>query len=578
MMYVLGFSCDFHDTAACLLEDGRPVAAAAEERFTRKKHDERFPERAIDYCLREVDIDIEDVDEVVFYEKPVRKFSRVLSTVIEEAPFGYTEFTRSMTDWLQHKLQLERRVRNTLDYEGPIRYEEHHRSHAASSFYASPFEEAAILTIDGVGERTTAAWGTGSGTTISLEQTMSFPHSLGLLYSAFTSYLGFEVNNGEYKVMGLAAYGEPEYEGRIRDELLTLHEDRSFELVMDYFRFTRDTTSVGEEFDSLFDSARREPDEDLHQVHFDIAASIQAVTEQILLDMTSHVYSETTAEKLCLAGGVALNSVANGRIRRESQFQEVYIPPAAGDDGGSYGAAASVYFSQFTNQRTPPENRQEGMNGAFLGPQFGSAEIRDAVENWSDPHISSIEFDDLDELLSTTASLLADSHVVGFFQGRMEWGPRALGNRSILADPRDEEMNRIVNRKIKFREEFRPFAPSVLAERAPEYFEIDDEASPFMLYVYDVVNDRKDEIPAVVHVDGTARIQTVHEEWNKRYHSLISAFAEETGVPVVLNTSLNRRGEPIVRAPDEAIRCLADTGLDYLCFPDAGLLIDGRQE
>lgn len=568
-MWILGLSCYYHDSAACLIDGEDVVAAAEEERFSREKHDSTFPSHAVEYCLTEANIDIEDVDFVGFYEKPIRKFDRILETYLTKAPLGFASFIRGMPLWLRNRLWMREDIRENLDFDGEILFGTHHQSHAASAFYASPFDEAAILTIDGVGEWNTTTTGVGRGRLIDIHETINFPHSLGLLYSAFTSYLGFRVNNGEYKVMGLSAYGDPRYEDLIREELIDVKPDGSFRLDMTYFDYLGSVRMINDEFEELFGLSQREPDSELEPRHFDIAASIQSVTEDILVRLATSLAERTGDEHLCMAGGVALNSVANGLILRETPFEDVFVQPAAGDDGGAYGVAASIYHQGLGNERTVPETRRSRMRGTYLGPAYGEGAIRTAIAG---ADVTVTEFETTERLLAETATHLAKRSVVGLYQGRMEWGPRALGNRSILADPRDNEMQAVVNEKIKFREGFRPFAPSVLEGYAAEYFDVPRE-SPYMLFVFDVHENKREEIPAVTHVDGTARIQTVSRSANPIYHNLLEAFRVESGVPVVLNTSLNRRGEPIVNTPEEAVSCFVETDMDRMCFPDANILI-----
>lgn len=568
-MYILGISCYYHDSAACLIHDEEVVAAAEEERFSRSKHDSSFPGSAVEYCLDEAGIEIDDVEYVGFYEKPVEKFDRLLETFLSVAPFGYRSLMQGMPVWLRKRLWLRGELKSELGYDGEILFGGHHESHAASSFYASPFDDAAIITVDGVGEWNTTTLGFGRGNDVEIYQTIDFPHSIGLLYSAFTSYLGFQVNNGEYKVMGLASYGDPTYEGVIKDNLIDIKADSSFRLNMDYFSYLRKLEMVNSDFEELFGHPSREPDSDVEDHHFDIAASIQSVTEDLLLGLAKDLYADTDSDYLCLGGGVALNSVANGRLLEETSFEDIFIQPAAGDDGGAYGVASSIYYRGLGNDRTVPDNRRERMKGTYLGPEYDSGAIETAIGN---ADVNTVRFDTTEELLSSTASRLAEENVVGLYQGRMEWGPRALGNRSILGDPRNGEMQDIVNMKIKFREGFRPFAPTVLADRATEYFDAPRE-SPYMLFVFDVHDDKKDEIPAVTHADGTSRIQTIRRDDNEIYYDLIKEFDQRSGVPVVLNTSLNRRGEPIVNTPEDAIDCFAETDMDYMCFPEVNTLI-----
>jgi len=570
-MYVLGISCYYHDAAACLLDDGRVVAAAAEERFSREKHDSSFPGQVIDYCLRNARIGIDDVDYVGFYEKPIEKFDRILETFLSVAPWGFRSYMEGIPLWMRKRLWIRSDIKDRLDYDGEVLFAQHHQSHAASTYYASPFEEAAVLTVDGVGEWNTTTWGVARDGKVEIRETIDFPHSLGLLYSAFTDYLGFEVNNGEYKVMGLASYGEPEYADKIRDELISVKPDGSFRLNMDHFSYLTRPRMIDGSFADLFGHPRRDPDGELEDHHFDIAASVQAVLEEVLERLVETLHDRTGMDHLCMAGGVALNSVANGRILTEGPFEDTFIQPAAGDDGGAYGVATAIHHQALDNEWTVPADRTECMNGTYLGPAFGSDRVESAVTE-AGKAIDAERFGDTDDLLAATADRLVDGQVVGIYQGRMEWGPRALGNRSILADPRDGEMQDIVNRKIKFREGFRPFAPTVLADRATEYFDAPRE-SPFMLQVFDVHPDKREEIGAVTHVDGTSRIQTIARDDNPTYYDLINAFAERTGVPVVLNTSLNRRGEPIVCTPEDAVECFTGTEMDAMCFADADLIL-----
>lgn len=572
MNFVLGISCYYHDAAACLIEDGDIVAAAEEERFSREKHDATFPDQAIDYCLAEADITIDEIDYVGFYEKPIEKFDRILETALTVAPFGFRTFIEGLPLWIRKRLWMRGDIKEKLNYDGEILFGGHHESHAASAFYASPFEEAAILTVDGVGEWNSTTWGVGENNSIEIQGAIDFPHSLGLLYSAFTYYLGFEINNGEYKVMGLSSYGDPEYEETIREHLLDIKPDGSFRLNMEYFEYLTRTRMVGEQFEDLFGYARREPDTEIADHHFDIAASVQSVTEEVVLKLVTELFEKTHKENLCMAGGVALNSVANGRVLRETPFEDIFIQPAAGDDGAAYGVAASIYYEGLGHERPVPDTRTSLLNNTYLGPSYSETEIEDAI---AAANVNVDTFQTTEAVLSKTASLLADKNVVGLYQGRMEWGPRALGNRSILADPREQEMQDIVNKKIKFREGFRPFAPTVLADHAPEYFEMSRE-SPYMLFVADVYPEKRDEIPAVTHTDGTSRLQTIQRSDNQMYYDLIDEFRTETETPVVLNTSLNRRGEPIVNTPEHAVRCFTETNMDYMCFPDANTLIGTR--
>lgn len=570
-MYVLGISCYYHDAAACLLDDEQVVAAAEEERFSREKHDASFPNNAVDYCLNTAGIDIDDVAYVGFYEKPIEKFDRILETFLTVAPRGVRSYFEAIPLWMRRRLWMRGHIRDQLDYDGDILFGRHHQSHAASAFYASPFDEAAIVTVDGVGEWNTTTWGVADETGVELRKTIDYPHSLGLLYSAFTDYLGFQVNNGEYKVMGLASYGEPEYADRIREELISVKPDGSFRLNMRYFSYLSRPQMIDDEFVALFDHPRRDPDDDLESHHFDIAASVQAVLEEVLLSIVETVYERTEAEYLCMAGGVALNSVANGRMLAEGPFEDTFVQPAAGDDGGAYGVAASIYHQALDNPRTVPDTRTARMQGTYLGPSYDLERIEEALTD-VEGEVATTRCESTEALLEKTAARLAAGEVVGLYQGRMEWGPRALGNRSILADPRDGEMQDVVNRKIKFREGFRPFAPTVLADHATDYFDASRD-SPYMLQVFDVHPEKREEIPAVTHVDGTSRIQTIARDDNPTYYDLIDAFRERTGVPVVLNTSLNRRGEPIVCTPEDAVACFTGTEMDAMCFADANLIV-----
>jgi carbamoyltransferase len=550
-MNILGISCFYHDSAACLIQDGRLVAAASEERFTRKKHDEAFPEEAIRYCLKAGGITAKDLDYVGFYDKPFLKFERLLSTYLSTFPRGFLSFSKAMPIWLKEKLWIPQLIRKNLKYEGKILFTEHHLSHAASAFLVSPFKDAAILTVDGVGEWATASYGVGRDREIDLFKEIRFPHSLGLLYSAFTYYLGFKVNSAEYKVMGLAPYGVPRYVDQVK-KLIEIKDDGSFELDMDYFSYHRGLRMVNGRFGSLFGGPPRDPESKLDQRHKDIAASIQKVTEEVMLKMASYLHRETKMENLCLAGGVALNCVANGRILREGPFRDLFIQPAAGDAGGALGVAAYINHSLLGNPRMAP------MENAFLGPEYDEEEILGTLKRYGAPY-RRLERDDL---VREVAALIEGQTVIGWFQGRMEFGPRALGSRSILADARNPENKDVVNLKIKFRESFRPFAPSVLEERISEYFEI-DRPSPYMLLVAPV-REGKRVIPSVTHVDHSARIQSISRTQNTLYYDLIREFDRRTGVPVIINTSFNVRGEPIVCSPDDAYRCFMRTHMDYL--------------
>ncbi len=582
-MNILGISCYFHDAAAALLRDGRLVAAAEEERFTRKKHDYDFPQRAIDFCLRNGGIGAGDLDYVAFFEKPFIKFERLLLTSLQSFPRSYRVFREAMISWLGDKLWIRDLLRRRLGVPpSKILFSEHHLSHAASAYFCSPFDEAAILTVDGVGEWTTAASGIGRGTEIELREEIRFPHSLGLLYSAFTAFLGFEVNEGEYKVMGMAPFGTPRHVDKVH-RLVRVNSDGSFELDMDFFSFHYSTEKTfNGNFERLF-GPPRDPkarffasssgypsyfgdkpsnyDElaGRNQYYADVAASIQAVTEEILLKMAWHVHKETGLKTLCMAGGVALNSVANSRILRETPFEELYIQPSAGDGGGALGAALYAYHMVLGKPRTFT------MEHAYWGEEHAPGEIEKFLKENSVPYQ---RLESEERVIERVVDALLDGKVVGWFEGRFEWGPRALGHRSILADPRRADMKDVVNVKIKFREPFRPFAPSVLAERTEDYFSLPDATTHyparFMLYVVDVRGDKRDIIPAVTHVDGTGRLQTVRREFSPRYYRLIEAFGQATGVPMVLNTSFNLKGEPIVNTAAEAFRTFARSGMDLL--------------
>ncbi len=590
-MRILGISAFYHDSAAALVEDGRIVAAAQEERFTRKKHDAGFPGHAIEYCLRECGSSLADVDHVVFYDKPFLKFERLLETYLAFAPRGFTSFSMAIPLWLREKLfqksLLKKRLRAyapSYDWKRRLLFAEHHQSHAASAFFASPFHEAVVLTMDGVGEWATTSVGFGRGSELEMRKEIHFPHSLGLLYSAFTYYTGFKVNSGEYKVMGLAPYGEPKYAQRIFDDLIDLKEDGSFRLNLSYFDYCTGLRMTNHRFDELFDAPPRQPDELLTQRHLDLAASIQMVTEEVVLRITRALAAETGAENLCLAGGVALNCVANGKILRDGRFKRLWIQPAAGDAGGALGAALCAYHL-FRKQPRKPAEALDAMHGAYLGPSFGQTEVETRLAKIGAWFSTLTE----DQVIQATVEALAQGKAVGWFQGRMEFGPRALGARSILGDARSPTMQSVLNLKVKYRESFRPFAPSVLREDVAHWFDLDSD-SPYMLLVADVAKQHRREmtpaehalfgiqklnvprssIPAVTHVDYSARIQTVHRETNPRYHALLSAFKERTGCSVLVNTSFNVRGEPIVCTPEDAFRCFMGTEIEVLvaenCF------------
>ena len=562
-MNILGLSCYYHDAAACLIRDGQIVAAAQEERFTRKKHDQEFPSSAIRYCLKEGGLVPRDLDYVGFYDKPLTKFERMLTTYLATFPRSFRSFQKAMPIWLRQKLWVKDRIRRELGYETRILFAEHHQSHAASTFLMSPFREAAILTVDGVGEWATATYGTGKDTSIDLFYEIRFPHSLGLLYSAFTYYLGFKVNSAEYKVMGLAPYGEPKYFDLIMNHLLDLREDGSFKMDMKYFNYAHGLTMTNARFDDLFGEPPRSMEGSIEKKHKDIAASIQKVCEQVMLKMAGHLRQSTGQKNLCMAGGVALNCVANGRILRECGYDDLFIQPAAGDAGGALGVAAFIYHCLLENPRNG------AWRHAYLGPAFTDGEIEEYLKGMDVPY----EKCGREPLLKRTAALIADQQVVGWFQGRMEFGPRALGNRSILADARNPNNRDVVNMKIKFRESFRPFAPSVLEDRVGEYFEL-DRPSPYMLLVAQVRPEKR-VIPSVTHVDGSARIQTVSHDDNPLYYDLISEFDRLTGCPVIINTSFNVRGEPIVCTPHDAYLCFMRTNMDYLVI--GSFLLDKKR-
>jgi carbamoyltransferase len=580
MTAILGVSAFYHDSAAALIIDGRIIAAAQEERFTRKKHDDRFPERAIQYCLQEACLDAEALDYVGFYDKPLLKFDRLLETYVAFAPAGFRSFRIALPLWLTQKLHLPREIQKGLQgkYKRRCIFLEHHESHAASAFFPSPFEEAAILTLDGVGEWATASLGRGSGNSLELFSELRFPHSLGLLYSAFTYFCGFHVNSGEYKLMGLAPYGEPVYTDLILRHLIDLKEDGSFRMDMAYFRYCQGLVMTSPKFAHLFGGPPRKPESPLTQREMDLAASIQKVTEEIMLRCTNHLYEQTKMKNLCLAGGVALNCVGNGRILREGPFQKIWVQPAAGDAGGALGSALFIWHQLLGNPRE--SSATDLQQGTFLGPSFSEDPIQRMLDGLG---CNYHHYNSDDELCAAVAELVADNKVVGWFQGRMEFGPRALGGRSILGDARNPEMQSMINLKIKFRESFRPFAPIVLREHAGEYFKLrPHEESPYMLLVAPVCQGQRldvkesalhgleklktvrSTIPAVTHVDYSARIQTVDPERHKRLYQLLQIFYAKTGCPVMINTSFNIRGEPIVCSPEEAYRCFLATQMDAL--------------
>ena len=562
-MYILGISCYYHDSAAALLKDGKVISAVEEERFSRKKFDDEFPELAIDFCLKEAGISSNQLDYVAFYDKPILKFERLLDNYIAVAPKGLFSFLDVIPKWLHKRLWIKNEIRNHLKgFSGTIIFPEHHMSHAAHTFFTSPFDEAAILSVDGVGEWTTSSFGKAYGTTIELTHDIRWPHSVGLFYSAFTYFLGFKVNEGEYKLMGLSAYGKPKYYDLICDKLIDIKNDGSIHLNMEYFAFTYDKVMTNQNFSELFGIPPRKEDSKAEQIHYDIAASVQLVLEDILLKMADHVYKKTGMKNLCFGGGVALNGVANNRILNDGPFENLHIPPSPGDGGSAIGCAQYSYFCYTKNKREIMPNAERIKNNIYVGPSYSNNEIK----LFLDKNTIQYKFLETNSLLETTAKLISEQNVVGWFQGKMEWGPRALGNRSILADPRMKEMKDILNEKIKHRESFRPFAPSILEEFTSDYFEFASgrfsEILPYMLLVARV--KKPDKIPAVTHVDGTGRLQTVSRNINPLYYDLINKFFKITNVPVVVNTSMNVRGEPIVNTPQHALNMLTKTDMDYL--------------
>ena len=598
MSVILGISAFYHDSAAALIVDGKIIAAAQEERFTRSKHDSSYPINAINYCLIEAGLLLEQVDYIAFYDKPFLKFERLLETYVAFAPKGLQSFRTAMPVWLREKLFLKdmlikeiKKVDKNFD-DNKLMFGEHHFSHAASAFYASPFEEAVVLTLDGVGEWATTTVAIGKGHELNIVKEIHFPHSLGLLYSAFTYYTGFRVNSGEYKVMGLAPYGEPKYKDLILDKLIDLKEDGSFRLDQSYFNYATGLTMVNQKFADLFGEPVRRPDTDeLTQFHMDIAASVQAVTEEVVLTITRSLAKEYNTPNLCMAGGVALNCVANGKILRDKAFKDIWIQPAAGDAGGALGGALAVWHKELNNPRIV--NPNDAMQGSYLGPEYEEDSIKNELL------ACGAKFNEVteDEMIEQTAQALTSGKAIGWFQGRMEFGPRSLGGRSILGDARSEKMQKILNLKVKYRESFRPFAPSVLKEDVSDWFEADYD-SPYMLMVdyikedkrikmtkeekslfgIDKLNIKRSSIPAVTHVDYSARIQTVHKNTNPKYHALISKFKEKTECSVVVNTSFNVRGEPIVCSPEDAFKCFMGTELDLLVVGNCILRKDQQDE
>jgi carbamoyltransferase len=589
-MDILGISAFYHDSAACLVRDGEIIAACQEERFTRKKHDYDFPKNAINYCLNYAGIKGKDLNYVAFYDKPFIKFERLLETYLAYAPTGIRSFWKAIPLWIKQKLWIPDLIKKEIGYEGKIIYPEHHESHAASAFFPSHFKRAAFLTTDGVGEWTTTSFGIGHDNRVEIDSELHFPHSLGLLYSAFTYYTGFKVNSGEYKVMGLAPYGEPKYVDVILNELMDLKEDGSYRLNMDYFNYCVGLTMTNGKLDKLFGGPPREPESKLTQKEMDLARSVQVVTEEIMLRSARHIHKITGEKYLCLAGGVALNCVGNGRILREGPFEDIWIQPAAGDAGGALGAALFTWYQYLENERVLDGNK-DFQHGSFLGPSYTSDQIQEFLDT------NEIRYKQFayEEIPQEIAELIASEKVVGWFQGRLEFGPRALGARSIIGDARSPKMQSVMNLKIKFRESFRPFAPSVLGDYASDYFEI-NRASPYMLLVayvkpekrrkmteseerlwgIDKLNTVRSEIPAITHIDYSARLQTVHEETNPLYYRVIQAFNEMTGCPVIVNTSFNVRGEPIVCSPKDAYICFMRTEMDYLVMEN--YLLDKREQ
>ena len=581
-MYILGISAYYHDSAAVLIKDGNIIAAAQEERFTRKKHDEGFPRMASEFCLEEAGIVITQVDHVVFYDKPLNKFNRLLETYLSFVPSGWVSLRKAIPLWLSKKLHLPKIIKKDLGWKGKVLFVEHHESHAASAFFPSPFEEAVVICFDGVGEWATTSWGVGKGNRVEIKEQISFPHSLGLLYSAFTYYTGFKVNSGEYKVMGLAPYGETKYVELIMNELIDLKEDGSFRMNMDCFNYCQGLTMTNRRFDKLFGGPPRKQEEELTRREMDIAASIQKVTEIIMLKIGKHVFEQTGQKNLCMAGGVALNCVGNGILLREGPFENIWVQPSAGDAGAALGAALAAWH-HYLDMPREVNGKEDKQSGTYLGPHF----TNDKIKEYLDENKYSYKEYKEEELVDDVSRRLENGEVIGWFQGRMEFGPRSLGARSIIGDARNPDMQKRMNLKIKYRESFRPFAPSVLLEHVSEWFEFDKE-SPYMLMVAPVKNEKRvpmtgeqknlfgidklniprSDIPAVTHVDYSARIQTVDGKHNPRYYRLLKKFYENTGCPVIVNTSFNVRGEPIVCTPEDAYRCFMRTELDTLVLGD----------
>lgn len=594
-MYILGISAFYHDSAACIIRDGEIIAAAQEERFTRKKHDASFPKRSIEFCLSQAGILAKELDYVSFYESSPLKMDRLIKTYLMCAPRGLNSFLTAMPLWIKEKLWMDNVIRKELGFKGKIICPEHHESHAAGAFYPSPFNHAAFLTMDGVGEWATLSYGIGKDNRVEIKKELHFPHSLGLLYSAFTYYIGFKVNSGEYKVMGLAPYGKPKYVKKIFDNLIDFKKDGSFRLNMKYFNYCTGFTMTNDSFHKLFGRDPRKPESQISQMDMDLASSIQNITEEIVLRIGRHIYAETGEQNLCMSGGVALNCVANGRLYREGPFEDIWIQPAAGDAGSSLGAALWTWYQYLGHERK--STKKFGLQmGSYWGPEYSDQFIEEFLRAGGYPFVCF----DKKELFTEVAAKIADGNVVGWFDGRMEFGPRALGSRSILGDPRSENMQSVMNLKIKYRESFRPFAPSVLYEEMKDWFEVEAKGkdqdgflSPYMLMTVQVHPNKKknsttdlegldrvravrSEVPAVTHVDNSARIQTVHKELNPNFYSLIEEFRKTTGCPMIINTSFNVRGEPIVESPEDAYRCFMRTGMDYLVL--GSFLIDKKEQ
>ena len=557
-MYNLGISCYYHDSAAAILKDGHVIAAVEEERFSRKKFDDGFPNIAIDWCLQEAGIRPEQIDSVAFYDKPILKFDRLLDNYLTVAPRGLYSFLDIIPRWIHKRLWIKDDIKKHLKgFRGEIIFPEHHMSHAAHAFYTSPFEECAILTIDGVGEWTTTSFGTAQNNSIKLTDDIRWPHSVGLFYSAFTYFLGFKVNEGEYKLMGLSAYGKPKYYDLIMKELIDVKDDGSIHLNMKYFAFTYDKVMTNDKFSELFGIPPRKKNEKTEQIHYDIGASAQKVLEDVILLMANHIHKKTQMKNLCFGGGVALNGVANYNLIKNGPFENIHIPPSPGDGGSAVGCAQYLYYIHNKNKRTVEQDSERIKNNVYVGPSFSN----DVIKSFLEENNIDYEYLQREQLLQNTAKLISDGSIVGWYQGKMEWGPRALGNRSILADPRDAKMKDILNEKIKHRESFRPFAPSILEEYVSEYFDI-DITSPYMLLVAPVKKPEK--IPAVTHVDGTGRLQTVSKQSNPLYYDLINEFYKITNIPVIINTSMNVMGEPIVNTPEQAYNMIKKTDMDYI--------------